>query len=204
MRNLRHARPSVSEREAKAMVEHYPLIVAVGAASGLIAAGISGWWAAYRADATRRHQQFAEALATVTEYCEFPYVIRRRGSGDPEAERLRISSELRHVQQRIAFHQAWLQVESGEIADAYQALVSEMRRVVGSQMHDAWERHPIEVDAEMNISGFEREEFDDLRAAYLDAVRRRCSWQARLANAVRRWRQDSARLLRWTTSAPRS
>ena len=158
-------------------MEELPIAAIVGAIAGLLASGAAALWAAYRADLERRREHFANALVAVTEYCEFPYVIRRRGIDDPEGERLRISTELRAVQQRIAFHEAWLRTESDEVAKAYERLVAEMRRVAGRQMHDAWEEEPIVRDADMNIASIERGDIDALREAYLSAVRKRCSWR---------------------------
>lgn len=169
-----------------AMLEHYPLVVIVSAASSLVVAGVAGWWRAHREDVARRQEHFANALAAVAEYCEFPYVVRRRGASDPERERLRISSELRDVQQRIAFYQAWLRTESHDVADAYDHLVAEVRKVAGGQMHDAWTRAPIVSDEEMNIPDIALDAIDEFREAYLDAVRQRSSWRKRFSRGRRR------------------
>lgn len=163
------------------MFEHYPLIFAVsavvGAFSSLVVAAVTGWRRAYREDVARRREHFAGALAVTAAYCEFPFVIRRRGTNDPEGERLRISTELREVQQRIAFYQAWLRTESTSVADAYDQLVCEIRKIAGAQMRDAWEQAPISSDGEMNISDIDQGEIDEFREAYLDAVRQQCSWR---------------------------
>ena len=169
-------------------MEEYPIAAIVGAIAGLLTSGVTGWWTAIRASTERRQQHFAEALALVSEYYEFPYVIQRRGSCHQEAERLRISTELRAVQQKIAFHQGWLRTESVQVSDAYDQLVCEMRSVVGRQMHEAWKLKPIETDAEMNITGIDRGKFEEFRIAYLGAVRQRCSCRRWFSWVLRRKR----------------
>lgn len=168
------------------MLEHYPLVVIVSAASSLVVAGVAGWWRAHREDVARRQEHFANALAAVAEYCEFPYVVRRRGASDPERERLRISSELRDVQQRIAFYQAWLKADSDHVADAYDKLVAEVRQTMGGEMRDAWTRPPIVSDEEMNVPDIARGAINEFQEAYLDAVRQRSSWRKRFSRGRRR------------------
>jgi hypothetical protein len=128
----------------------------------------------------RRREMFARAFAACQAYREFPYVVRRRGAGDPEAERLRISSELRQVQQELAFCVGWMTTESRAVSKAYREYVDSVRAVAGGEITKAWDSDPIGSDRDMSmvvdLSGTRIAE-----EAYLSAVRRRLSflwWRA--------------------------
>jgi hypothetical protein len=100
----------------------------------------------------RHREHFSKALQAVTQYEEFPYVVRRRRASDPESERIRISTELRDVQADLTYHCTWLKTESRTVGDAYENLVSNLRRIAGVLIHDAWTSAPIEDDSGMNIA----------------------------------------------------
>lgn len=156
------------------------LVGIVAALPGLLALGrqiYGGWWSEQREIEARRRAQFADALSAIVAYEELPFVIRRRRASAAEAERLRISTEARTVQERLAFYSAWLRAESRGVADAYDALVAETRRVAGSQMRRAWELDAITRDSEMNIADIDLSTIAPLKVAYLDAVRRHLSWR---------------------------
>ena len=81
----------------------WPVIgAAVTAAVSILIFAINSWWTGKRARLTRSREICSKAYATIQEYKEFPYVIRRRRKDAPEEERLRISSELRRVQAELA------------------------------------------------------------------------------------------------------
>lgn len=124
-----------------------------------------------RARRDRQREMFARALAAVTDYWEFPYVVRRRRPDEPEAERVRISETLRDVQSQLSFYQAWIATEAPKVASAYEDLVSATRSIMGEQIHEGWNGPPARSDAEMNISGIRRDGLQDKADAYLAAVR---------------------------------
>jgi hypothetical protein len=127
--------------------------------SGVVAAIVTlfqGRWLenrrAQEAERTRLRQSFAEAFEVYATYKEFPYAIRRR-RGDQEAqERARLSDELNTIQGKLSYYRAWTQFESPAVGMAYANLLSEMRKVAGGAMHDAWAQPPCQNDEEMNIS----------------------------------------------------
>ena len=160
-----------------ATLSHSLIVGAIGVVASLLTTGAAVWWKHRREDRDRRREHFANALVAVSQYLEFPYVIRRRGSSDPESERLRISSELKEVQAQITFYQAWLRTESKHGGRAYDRLVDEVRRVAGGQMNQAWREHAITDDEGMNVPGIDRGEYLQLRDAYLEVVQRRLSWR---------------------------
>jgi len=123
----------------------------------------------------RRREMFARAFAACQAYREFPYVVRRRGTSDPEAERLRISGELRQVQQELAFCVGWMTTESKAVSEAYREFVDSVRAVAGGEIRKAWESEPTGSDRDMSmivdLSGIKIAE-----DSYLAAVRRHLSF----------------------------
>ena len=156
-------------------VERLVLVVVAASVSSLVAfavEAIKGWWAG-----ARRRERFAEALVAVVAYEELPYVVRRRGSTDPEAERIRISTKIADVQERLAFNAAWIRSESETVADAYDALIAETKRVAGGEMRRAWEMEPIESDKQMNISDVDLKKIQPMKKDYIRAVKHHLSWR---------------------------
>jgi hypothetical protein len=120
----------------------------------------------------RRARAFAEALATVEEYLEAPYRVRRR-QAPTAAVRAELASALSDLQGRIAFHRAWLQVEAPAVSRAYDALVVAARAEAGTQMSEAWNTKPISSDAGMNLAiGYSHPQADAERAKVIAAMRR--------------------------------
>lgn len=72
---------------------------------------------------------------------QLPYRIRRRRSSD-EA-RYELTDQVSSILSRMAFHQAWLQIDAPDVAPAYTVLVATARAEAGSQMTDAWLQDPI-------------------------------------------------------------
>lgn len=81
------------------------------------------------------------------------FEVRRRRTSAPEDEIIRISTELRRVQEDISYYSAWLFTESRPISEAYEALILKLREIAGREIQNAWNQPPIGNEAEMNISG---------------------------------------------------
>lgn len=124
-----------------------------------------------RSERERKREVYANAFAAYTAYREFPYAIERRESESP-AERRRISGQLARVQERIGFHEAWIECESKEVGQAYQALLTQARETAGERMHKAWRRPGISSDAEMNLPPLDLARLKPLEQAFLEAVSR--------------------------------
>lgn len=157
------------------------LVAYIGLIGSLLTIAVNG----YVARKQQRRELFAEALAVVVAYSEFPYVVRRRRHDEPAAERVRISEQLREVQQEIAFYQAWIRTESREVARVYDELVVTTRTVMGSQIRKAWQTPPITTDEGMNISDIQRDGLDRLQDDYLAAVKKHLSFRCWLSGFAR-------------------
>ncbi|MYR21424.1 hypothetical protein [Streptomyces sp. SID6137] len=120
----------------------------------------------------RRAKTFAEALTTVEEYLEMPYRIRRRPESSSSV-RQQLTDEVSGLLARMAFHQAWLQIEASDVAGSYSALVAAARAEAGAQMSLAWQQPPITTDVGMNLGApYPRDQSIATRATCIAMMRR--------------------------------
>ncbi|WP_051944371.1 hypothetical protein [Streptacidiphilus rugosus] len=144
--------------------------------AALITATINIWLARRKSreeECDRLRTAFAEAFATYSAYKEMPYAIRRRRADQPAEERTRLSETLREIQARLAYHQAWILLESSTAGTAYQDLVNQLRAIAGAAMSSAWADPPLDNDPGMNIppSVIDLSGLRDNENTYLEAVR---------------------------------
>jgi hypothetical protein len=150
---------------------YVPIIVAaITGAVSLLALAINAVLTAYRERVNRRREMFSKAFAAAVAYEEFPYVVRRRRVSAPEDERIRISTELRKVQEDLSYYSTWLFTESRPISDAYEALILKLREIAGREIQNAWNQPPVGSDAEMNISGLGLNGLKPFKQVYLREV----------------------------------
>ena len=123
------------------------VIAALIAAAAVLIGYLVNQVANRRAEKTK---VFAEAIEAVADYQEMPYRIRRRPAPDA-ASRLALSERVSDIQKRIDFHRAWLSIESTKVGDAYEALVSAVRKEAGEHMKSAWEEPLITADDQMSL-----------------------------------------------------
>lgn len=120
------------------------LITAVVAVATLIVNG-------RRARTDRHRNVFADAFGDIAAYREFVYIVRRRRHDEPEAERIRISTELSEVQRRLNHHRAVLTVEAPRVAKAFTALLATTRQIAGAAIREGWNKPPITTDADVHV-----------------------------------------------------
>ena len=175
------------------------IVAAVVGGTAIVTFVLNSWWTALQERRARRRRMYAKAFSLAIAYCEYPFVIRRRRASQGEAERVRISSELRKVQEGLAFHSAWLRLESNRVAAAFDSMVSETRAVAGALMREAWDEAPIEDDRGMNLPDVARslEILAPARERYLEEVKAQLSFVPAWLCGWRQWRlvkKVSARL----------
>lgn len=135
----------------------------------------------------RRRDTYARAFQAVAAYKEFPYVVRRRRSGDTSTaadERARISEDLRGVQADLSYFSAWMDTESSRVASTYRKLIAELRRVAGQQIHDAWAEAAVSDDNGMNMPDLGLGRLEEWEKAFLSAASDHLSFVP-----WRRWKQ---------------
>jgi len=124
----------------------------------------------------RRAKAFAEALAVVENYLEMPYRVLRRPASDSQT-RAALTNQMSDIKAQIAFHQAWLQVEAPQVAEAYDALVRAAQEEGGTQMQQAWKEPLRDIDAAMNLGvAYDRSKSDTARAKTLERMRQQISF----------------------------
>jgi hypothetical protein len=123
--------------------------------------------------AARRERQtnvFAEALSAIEDYAELPYRILRR-PGTPGV-RHELTEQISQIQSRIAFHQAWLSIETPRVARSYEALVLAAKKQAGNQMKQAWSEPATIKDSQVSLgTGFSRDEINAARERCIAAMR---------------------------------
>jgi hypothetical protein len=151
-----------------------PAVIAAGitAAIAVLSLAVNHVVKTVRENRSRRRDMFAKAFSATVAYSEFPYVVRRRRTSDPEEERVRISTELRKIQEDLSYYSAWVESESRKVAETFSVLVAETRRIAGGQIHNAWRDEPVLTDEEMNMPDLGLGQLKPARDSYLAAVRR--------------------------------
>jgi hypothetical protein len=168
---------------------YIPIIVAaITGAISLLVLAINAWLTGRRERANRRRDIFSKAFTAAVAYEEFPYVVRRRRTSAPEDERIRISTELRKVQQDISYYSAWLFTESRHVSEAYETLIRKLRELAGKEIQSAWNQEPVGSDAEMNMPDLGLGALKPFKQAYLHEVADHLSpvprWLRRLFRAI--------------------
>lgn len=145
--------------------------------SAVVAAGVSGLvtlanfaFGGRRARKDRQRQVFGDAFGAVAAYREYPYIVRRRDMEAEAAERVRISTGLSDVQQRLTQYRASLRVEAPRVAKPYGVLVVETRKLAGRYISDAWHRAAPKSDDEVSVRDVDLSALDVLDDEYLLAV----------------------------------
>ncbi len=149
----------------------WPILGAVVTASvSVVIFVVSNWLNGVRDRHNRSREVFSRAFASVQEYKEYPYVIRRRRTASPEEERIRISSELQRVQSDLAFYSAWLQTESPHVHRKFAELLTQVRTVAGGAMREAWLESVPDDDSAMNMPDLGYAALKALEDEYLEEV----------------------------------
>lgn len=122
-----------------------------------------------RSRVDRQRVLFGQALGDLAGYREFVYIVRRRRHDEPAAERVRISTELSNVQQKLNQHSAVMRVESPRVARAFDELLRATRRVAGGAIRQGWDQAPIMDDSGIHIE-VDLSEIDSAEATYIAEV----------------------------------
>lgn len=141
---------------------------------------------ARRTRVDRQRAVFADALAEVMRYREFPFIVMRRDAGEPAKERQRISGDLSDVQANLNAYRARIRIEDTEVGRRYDELVEQTRQIAGGFIRDAWNAPAAADDAAVHSPGWDFSSLDRYDDAYVRAVADHLSWlPASLKRGVR-------------------
>lgn len=121
----------------------------------MIVAALTGGLLVYllqRSDAkrARRREGYAEAMAALAAWAEYPYRIRRRTSDQPD-ELARLVGIGHDLQERLARAQAWIAADDTTLLTVYQASLTAIRTEAAPYLNEAWAAPPITTPAEMAL-----------------------------------------------------
>ena len=104
----------------------------------------------HHGEQARRREAYADAVAALVAWHEYPYRVRRRtsDSADTLNRLVVLGHELQEALQRSL---AWMAADSKSLYESFQAISREISADVGSAIKNAWESEPIAVPAEMNL-----------------------------------------------------
>lgn len=114
------------------------------------------------AAADRRRDSYAEAVAVLFSWCEYPFMIRRRVNDEP-ASLQRLVEHGHELQERLARSEAWVTAESKKMGADYTSLVTSVKAAVGPLLKEAWESSPAGTAAQMNLNGWGSDSCADVR-----------------------------------------
>lgn len=118
----------------------------------LIGVAITLWVNGARDERRRRRELHARALEVIAQYCEMPFLIRRRRHDEPSAERARLSERFADIQAELASCEALIRADPDPaVRDAYATLVRMVREHAGKQASLAWKASPITADEQMGM-----------------------------------------------------
>ena len=120
--------------------------VLVAALTGAVALALSRASEA----ANRRRDRYAEAVAALVAWVEFPYRVRRR-TDDTPATLAALAARGHELQEKLAGHQAWILAENSTVATAYRTARTTITPVVGAAIREAWATGPAATAEAMNL-----------------------------------------------------
>lgn len=147
------------------------VVVPMLAIVATVIAGMATYIRQQKANRRDQHRDlFSEALRAIADYQELPYLVRRRSDHSPmtPADLARHASE---VQTRLDFYAARIRLESADVADAFDNLVSTTRQEAGAHMTSAWAEPRITSDADMPLgTAYARDRAEAAKAACIKAM----------------------------------
>ena len=91
-----------------------------------------------REDVQRRRDLYSEAYRLALEWCEAIYRVRRRAPDDSQDETL--VERFHELQERIAYYQGWLCIESSALGRSYQHFLEKILEECKPLLQEAWSR----------------------------------------------------------------
>ena len=131
-------------------------------------------WTSRQQRLDRHRELFAAAFASVADYREFVYIVRRRAADG--SDRSTIHGELSKVQAALHRHQAMIRVEAPEVAREYTELVRQTRAVAGAEIKRAWGLPGAARDTDMHVTDVDLSSLVSFEDRFLGSAERHFKW----------------------------
>lgn len=122
--------------------------------------------------AQSRRRAYADALAALVAWYEFPYRVKRRTSDEP-AVLSGLVDRGHDLQERLAATQMWVRSESAWVGEVFTQVRQRLDREVGPLCKDAWAAPPVTTAADMALGNWGPPPMDTLIGCFERAV----SWR---------------------------
>lgn len=130
-----------------------------------------------------RRSAYAEVVAALTAWGEYPYRIRRRTSNDPEVL-AGLASYGHELQERLARNSGWVHADSPTMGRLLDEVRAEMAALTAPWLEDAWNSAPISAAREMNLGAWGPRGCAEVVGRFEKHYRSRFGWR-RLAMPLR-------------------
>lgn len=124
----------------------------------------------------RQRETYAKALSLVEKWKEVPYRVLRH---DRDGHTYDVVNLIHDLQEETAFYDSWIQFESEDISQAYQALIFSVKKQSKPHIQTAWDS---EKPPSQNVGNRYPVDVSEEERAYVEAVRRHFEWYGILKN----------------------
>lgn len=126
--------------------------------------------------AQSRRRGYADALAALVAWYEYPYRIKRRASDEPTVL-AGLVDRGHDLQERLAATHMWVRSDSTWVGEVFNDVRWQMDREVGPLCKDAWHAPPVSSAADMALGEWGPGSLDELVARFENAVAWRFGWR---------------------------
>jgi hypothetical protein len=177
-----------------------PIFVATGTDSGLpdwipVAALVTGALSLigiavnrYVDRRDRRRTLYAEAYKAAVAWVEMLYRVRRR---DPERP-YELAARFHEVQERVDFHQGWIDAEHVAFGRAYRQLVAEIKRLTFDEIKEAWRNPPCDPNDGFSLEAEVHPPVAEAKGTFVADLRDHMSLRPWRRQALKRRYRDEA------------
>jgi hypothetical protein len=120
----------------------------------------------------RRRSLYSDAYQAAVGWGELYYRVRRRDPGAP----YEVAARFHEVQERIDFHQSWIDSESVALGRAYCRLVMRTKALTLQPIRDAWAEPPALPADGFSVAPVAPAELEVARERFVGDLRDHLSW----------------------------
>ncbi|WP_373070346.1 hypothetical protein [Gemmatimonas sp.] len=132
-----------------------------------------------------RRERYSDMSATLAAWAELPFRIRRRTSDEP-ATLTALVAHVTELQECLRRDQAYLRAECVWLAERRDEVQTNIQRVVGPWINEAWTLPPCSTPASMNIGKWGPEGLEGTLNSFSCELKWRFGWRWMVRRVVHR------------------